>query len=737
MVIFNENVKEKLVKGVELISDAVGTTFGPNGRNTIIKKGSRVHITKDGATVAENVNHDDEAIQAGISVVRDIAMKTAKDVGDGPQPYYSNVLHCEKGMTPIRNINIGDIIYTPDFKKQAVIGKISVGKKAIGRITFSDNSYAESTLDHLWIFNVDNDKVSTTINNIIKNDIDYSRYFFKREFYREYKRDELYECLGEVLFYNKYQKEDLLDMFKDDTDIINIFFEDFQSLPLIHNLSNLDRDKIKSFLSPILMQAKLEFDYSLFFKIEICLDLFRVLGYNVNIIQQKNNFILDINTNKVYIKNIEVLDYEVDCYCIKVSSDEHLYLTNCIIPTHNTTTATLLSNAIVQIYKDSDMNPILIQRELSKYSDEVIERLNSIKVEDLSSEDIFKVATLSANNDKKLGKLISDIYNTIGKYGIISLEDSSGIEDYYKIDIGMKLETGYISPFFINTEKDTVELENVYVHWSETKIKDFKSIASVAETCNRENKSLLLIAPDIDSVVQNTLLLNKNNMPSCCIKSPSHGVFRDFLIHDFNNIIGESHLCTKVIIDKDNTVLMNDKHVYKGDEPQKILEKISNKDISEIEFIFHQKRLANYSGGICTLFVGGYSEVEIKEKKDRLDDAICATKAALNGGIVPGGGRALEYCSFKFRDDKLKEVLTTPIKTLYNNAGLKYDDYKHSKTKIWNGYDIINNKYKNLREVGVVDPFLVTATAFQNAVNAASMILTNGCLILNNKNNSL
>ena len=476
-VMFNENVKDSLVKGVNLIGDAVESTFGPNANNVIIKHKGGVHITKDGATVAAYVSSDDIEQQAAIDVIKEIAIKTAKDVGDG------------------------------------------------------------------------------------------------------------------------------------------------------------------------------------------------------------------------------------------------------------STTSTILAKAIVNSFKDSKENPIEIQRTLQECSKIVIDYLKENKKEISSFEDIKKVATISANNDPKLGELIAEAFEKVGRHGVVNIGDSTQVEDSYEITEGMQIESGYMSPFFINTDNNTCELDNVYVFLSTDKLKDLKQIIPEADKAIRNKKSLLVIAPDIDTTIQRTLLINKgNNLDSCCIKSPNTGYYRDIIINDIKNTLGETMLCDKVIITKDTTTFIGCHSEIDNYEIVKEIEnKITNGNLSEQEIQFHSKRLANYSGGICTIKVGGFSEVEIKEKKDRVEDAICATKAALEGGVLPGGGIAL-LKAYKNIMTPLPFFLKAPFETLVKNSGLETTPIIGSS--FWEGYDFKNSKHGNMYELGVIDPFLVVKTALENAISAASLLLTNECLII-------
>ena len=483
-VLFNENAKAPLIEGVNLIGQAVATTFGPNGKNVIIKNMGGIHITKDGATVARYVNHNDPIVTMGIDVIRQIAVKTAKDVGDG------------------------------------------------------------------------------------------------------------------------------------------------------------------------------------------------------------------------------------------------------------TSTATILAQSIVNELKDNTDHPIQIQRDLEEDVKKVIDYLESIKKEITSYEDLVKVATLSANNDETIGKLIAEAYQKVGKEGVVNFEESNDITDSIVYTTGMQLDNGYASPYFINSDNNTCELENVYIAIIPEKLTELKQILPHAEQALKLGKeldrkmSMLVIAPKIESQIIKFLLMNNEQLPSCAVITPNHGIYRDIVLDDVKTILGDKLICDKVEVSKDNTVLTGGFPIQEevDRKVEDIRRKLNSKSLSEFEILFHKKRLANLNGGIATIMVGGYSKVEIIEKKDRVEDAIAAVKAALDGGILPGGGVSLLRAS-KLNLKYLDKVVKTPFNVLYDSTNLVNKTI--STKEDWEGFNFKLGTYGNMYEMGIIDPFLVTKTALTNAVSAASLILTNGCSILN------
>lgn len=397
-----------------------------------------------------------------------------------------------------------------------------------------------------------------------------------------------------------------------------------------------------------------------------------------------------------------------------------------------TTSSCILAAEIVNKLKDSKEHPITISRKLNEDVKTVIDYLDYHKKEITTLEDLIKVATVSTNNDPILGKLIAETYWNVTKNGIVTVEESNDTIDSVKYFSGIKVESGYMSPYFMNTEKNECILENVIVFISDLKVDDFtKELQTTCERAIKEKKSVLLIAPKIDSSVMMIMLNNsrQGTFKSCCVITPNHGVYREYTLKDLRISLGESMECKKVIITKDSTVFLDTipNEELKRQEIENINKILSNKETLEFDINFNKKRLANYTGGGATIYVGGYSSVEILEKKDRIEDAICAVKAAFDGGILPGGGTALQKASMNLDLNYLKDIIIRPKQILVESAESVYSEHK----EFWVGDDFKNNKTGDMYELGIIDPFLVTKVSLENAVNAASMILTTGVSIIN------
>ena len=392
------------------------------------------------------------------------------------------------------------------------------------------------------------------------------------------------------------------------------------------------------------------------------------------------------------------------------------------------TSATILSQALVNKLKDLKESPIEVSRKLEEEVKLVVDYLEKNKKTIESLEDLLKVATISTNNDPDLGRLVAETYYNVTKDGVVNVESSQDVNSSVVYSQGVKLENGFSSPYFINTTKGVCELENVLVSVHNSPLNDIKEITTICEKAIRLKKSILIVAPKIDSTIIRTLVMNKESgvLNSCCVVSQSHGIYSDYLKEDIRTIIGEE--CDKVIIEKDCTYLIKDK-IQNHEDKINELKELLKSNLSEFERVFHRKRLANYIGGIATIYVGGYSEVEIQEKKDRIDDAIGAVRAAMIDGVLPGGGISLFKASVKLNLNYLEEVLRIPLRLLCRSSQFKKEHWL-DYNDFWQGANLKNGEVGDMYEMGVIDPFLVTKISLENAVSVASLILTNGCSIV-------
>ena len=378
-------------------------------------------------------------------------------------------------------------------------------------------------------------------------------------------------------------------------------------------------------------------------------------------------------------------------------------------------TTAILMREIVNSYKDTE-NPIRVARGLKEWTGKALDYIkNNLTKPVTTKEEIFNVASLSANNDPIIGELIAEAFNKVGKDGIVTFEESEDVKDRIDYSEGFRIENGYSSPYFINSAKGICELEDVRVFISETKMDEVKPVIAMAEQAVKDKKSLLLIAPEFDSEILVFLSSNLNLLKSCTVISPAHRNYRNILIEDMRALLGSSMECKKVIITKDTTTFLGcESDKEKVDNIVKeVRATIEAGKLNDFDLNFHKKRLANFTAGIATIYVGGYSQVEVRERYDRIEDAVCATQAAMEEGIVTGGGITLLKASenlFELCDEtqsKFLDILKTPNRLL---------------------------GVSNVDET-VIEPFLVTKISLENAVSTASMILTADVAIIGNTNN--
>jgi len=434
-----------------------------------------------------------------------------------------------------------------------------------------------------------------------------------------------------------------------------------------------------------------------------------------------------------------------------------------------TTTATVLAQAIITAglkNVTAGANPMDLKRGIDKAVAKVIENLRSQSQEVGDSIDkIEQVASISANNDPSIGKLIAEAMGKVKKEGVITIEEAKGTETEVKVVEGMQFDRGYISPYFVtDTEKMETVFEDPFILIHDKKISTMKDFLPVLEKVVQTGKPLLIIAEDVDGEALATLVVNKlrGSLKIAAVKAPGFGDRRKAMLEDIailtgGTVISEeqgykleqadlSHLGTaeKISIDKDNTTIVSGKG-----EPDLIKARV-NQIKSQIENTTSdydreklQERLAKLAGGVAVLYVGAASEMEMKEKKDRFDDALHATRAAVEEGIVPGGGiayiRALESLVDFTGDNEdettgveiVRRALEEPLRQIVENAGIEgsivVQKVKEGKGDY--GFNARTEKYENLYQSGVIDPTKVTRIALENASSIAGMLLTTECVL--------
>lgn len=434
-----------------------------------------------------------------------------------------------------------------------------------------------------------------------------------------------------------------------------------------------------------------------------------------------------------------------------------------------TTTATVLAQAIFSAgIKNvaAGANPMDLKRGIDKAVTAVVKNLQDTQSKAVENNDqITQVATISANNDKEIGTMIAEAMEKVGKDGVITVEEAKGTETEVKVVEGMQFDRGYLSPYFVtNTEKMEAELEAPYILISEKKVSNMKELLPVLEAVAQTGKPLLIIAEDVDGEALATLVVNKirGSLKIAAVKAPGFGDRRKAMLQDIAILTGGTVIseeqgyklenatidylgtCEKIIVDKDNTTIVNGV----GDAGR--IEARVNEIKAQIEATTSdydkeklQERLAKLSGGVAILYIGAATEVEMKEKKDRVDDALHATRAAVQEGTVTGGGialiRALDSLTsveFVNEDEEtginiIRTALEAPLRTIVANAGLEGSVIVHKVREGEGsfGYNARSNQFEDLVAAGVIDPTKVTRLALENAASISGLLLTTEAVI--------
>jgi len=433
-----------------------------------------------------------------------------------------------------------------------------------------------------------------------------------------------------------------------------------------------------------------------------------------------------------------------------------------------TTTATVLTQAIFNAGLKNvaaGANPMDLKRGIDKAVTAIVENLRKQSKKINDNKEIAQVATISANNDFEIGKMIADAMEKVGKDGVITVEEAKGTETEVKTVEGMQFDRGYLSPYFVtNTEKMEVELDAPYVLIYDKKVSSMKELLPVLEQVVQTGKPLLIIAEDVDGEALATLVVNKirGSLKIAAVKAPGFGDRRKAMLEDIavltgGTVISEEggyklenatleHLgsAEKIIIDKDNSIVVNGKGKKEGITSRigQIKAQMEN-TTSDYDKEKLQERLAKLSGGVAIMYIGAATETEMKEKKDRVDDALHATRAAVEEGIVPGGGIALIRASSVLdnvvtlnEDEKtgvniIRIAIEAPLRTIVENSGLEgsviVQKVKEGKDDY--GYNARENKYENFFAAGIIDPTKVTRLALENAASVAALLLTTECVI--------
>ncbi|MDE5560268.1 MAG: chaperonin GroEL [Bacteroidaceae bacterium] len=434
-----------------------------------------------------------------------------------------------------------------------------------------------------------------------------------------------------------------------------------------------------------------------------------------------------------------------------------------------TTTATVLAQAIVREGLKNvaaGANPMDLKRGIDKAVATVVEEIkNMAEVVGNDYQKIEQVATVSANNDPEIGQLLADAMQKVSKDGVITIEEAKGRDTTIGVVEGMQFDRGYLSSYFVtNTERMNCEMENPYILIYDKKISNLKDFLPILEPAVQTGRPLLVIAEDVDSEALTTLVVNRlrGQLKICAVKAPGFGDRRKAMLQDIATLTGGLVIsedtglkleqatiemlgsADKVTVTKDNTTIVNghgDKQLI-ADRVAQIKNEISN-TTSDYDKEKLQERLAKLAGGVAVLYVGAPSEVEMKEKKDRVDDALCATRAAIEEGIIPGGGvayiraqKALDSLTGSNTDEQtgiriVRRAIEEPLRQIVENAGLEgsvvVNEVRAGEGDY--GYNAREDKYENMKASGIIDPAKVTRVALENAASIAGMFLTTECVI--------
>jgi chaperonin GroEL len=438
-----------------------------------------------------------------------------------------------------------------------------------------------------------------------------------------------------------------------------------------------------------------------------------------------------------------------------------------------TTTATVLAQAIVNVGLKNvaaGANPMDLKRGIDKAVSRVVEEIKAISVEvDDDMDKIENVARISANNDEEIGRLIAEAMKKVTKEGVITVEEAKGTDTCVEVVEGMQFDRGYISPYFVtNSDKMECEMENPYILLFDKKISNLKDMLPVLEAVAQSGRPMLIIAEDVDNEALATLVVNRlrGSLKICAVKAPGFGDRRKEMLEDIAILTGGTVIseekgmqlsqatindlgtAEKVTINKDNTTIVNgggSKEAIKnriGQIKAQIETTTSNYDKEKLE-----ERKAKLAGGVAVLYIGAPSEVEMKEKKDRVDDALSATHAAIAEGIVPGGGvtyirciKALDELKGDNDDENtgiaiIRRAIEEPMRQIVENAGVEgaviLQKVKEGTGDY--GYNARTDTFENFFETGVIDPAKVTRVALENAASIAGMFLTTECVIAEKK----
>lgn len=839
---FGSDARNKMLKGANILADAVRVTLGPKGRNVVLDKFNGPVITKDGVSVAKEISLEDKFENMGAQMVKQVASKANDAAGDGPQPLYAPIL-TPSGWSTMGKMQVGDIICGTNNTKQTVTGIFPKGKKEICKINFSDGRTVECCKEHLWTVTTHTgakktittqEMIDTGVSTEKNGQVRYKYYTPKTTVEFDEKTlildaylvgvllgDGSLSKSGSIELSLGYNKKHILDkiilpdfiqMTTTDVKEKNSFRVKFSRVnnsgatmhDLIEQIGLLNANSNTKFIPSDYLYNSTEnrkklyqgiidtdghinkrgrFEYSTVSNqlkddfISLCRSLNIDLSYLLHDRKNDANSYSDKSIHRITelkgykhghkIISIECTNEETEMQCIKVSNPDHLYITSDFVVTHNTTTATVLAQAIIQEgikAVASGMNPMDLKRGIDKAVIDAVRELKAIAVPCDTKELIAQVGTISANSDQEVGDIIAEAMDKVGRDGVITVEDGTSLVNELVVVEGMQFENGYMSPYFVtNQSNNSAELENPLILIVDRTISNVQDLVPSLELAFKEKRSLLIVADNIESEALATLVVNnvKGIVKCCAVKSPFYGQMRKDTLQDIAvltagtvisetagyelNKVAKDNLgqAKRVIISKDGCTII-DGAGAKSDIDDRIggIRVAKEQAQHENDKECMQTRIAKLSGGVAVIKVGAATEVEMKEKRDRVDDALCATRAAVEEGIVAGGGSALIKIAHALvpqgdNDDQLVgyrlalKAMESPLRQIVANCGeegaVVVNAVKHAAVGV--GYNASTSEYVDMFEAGIIDPTKVTRSALQFAASVAGLMITTECMV--------
>ena len=850
---FGGEALTQVAKGVEILAKTVGSTLGPGGRNVVFENLGVPLITKDGVTVAREIELKDKLQNIGAQMVKQVANKTCTDAGDGPQPLWAKVL-TPNGWKTMGELKIGDKICGTSDEVQYVTGIFSKGRREIYRVVFQDGREVECCENHLWTIvtnlytnrNVTVKRMMGDYKKVLSNGkIKYKYYVPVSAIHFDEKSVPLDPFLfGLILSCGKICKfgrcqivinknsgvdvdalvlpngltmkksvigkgraikltikgkstvgktiEDYLNecgMTVDGKDISDVYLFNSYSVRwnLMLGLASGGCTEVDSFNLKFVLPSETLRD-------KVCSIIFSIgRSCKTSIYEGKKGKTYRVKVNLLPRRGLKIVDIVptgkmTDMMCIKVSNSNELYVTDNYVFTHNTTTATVLADVIVQEglkVLGTGVNPINVQRGIQKAIDEVVKYIDeNIKI-DINDDftKINQIAKVSTNWDGELADVVANAITEVGLEGAIRLDENRGYQTKYKIVDGLQFERGYVAAQFINNPvKQSCDMESPYVLFYSGSIKSPEDLLPLLKEAKREKVNLFLIADEYSPDVLEQLVLSKNRagVSVCAIKAPHYKDMRYDSMQDIATLMGGTFIdsvdgdiplgmvrlkhcgrCDKAICTLYRCSFVGFGNQYSTKEEKEAWNKRLDDRICQIKELANDEeadklprenaklRLKQIRAKAAIISIGASSEVEYQEKLDRADDALRATRCAMMDGVVPGAGYSylksskcdglIELLNSSNDGERIgakivQKALIAPFKKLMSNAGLGDESGVLigdilKRDNDWVGYNLKTGKMENLIEAGVIDPWMVTKSALRNAGSVAGLIITTEAVV--------